>query len=463
MFSSPFRYNSLRFINEKADKTFNNICFTRIGTDDQTPLAVIRALLYKRISADTSVSINSLPDPTCISYTGTNVISFIFPNATDDLEACKRFINSNTLSEDWVENKPIENFLKPYFNCMCWINEQQKLTIFIVLSTRLSHHHLSLAIFPKLMPWLFNSSPLTEEELTMLNALTQTDIEDFERKIECLYDENYIGTLTFDPDLKNLLEKAQRTALENAKKKLNETKYRVQTMEEKLREVYQTMREEEIAYSALELTKDATKNIEPIKAVIQSNKNLETFLIESDSEIKIKLRGYLDIYNVDVFESIVDNKNSWYYIGYRTNYNLDERQMLLKAIFSDDPTFKIAVRGSIRFNLDNLTIKHESVKYANDVYVNPHLEYYNCFGTTYKTRMFQAEKDYNIPELISLANASLHSINVSESATFGRLIKDFFEINSSFEDRKMLKCTENGTMYNVHDAIEYLKNKENEE
>lgn len=463
MFSTIYGRDSLRFTNKKADKIFSNICFTQVVTNNQTPCAtpcaVARALLYKRIS-NTNVSVFTLPEPKYISYAGSNVISFIFPK-TDNLEACKNFISNNTLSGEWVENKPIENFLKPCFDCAVWINEQRKMTIFVALSTKISHHHLSLAVFPKLMPWLF-TSPLTEEELAMLNALTQTDAEEFEQKIERLYDEKYVTTLTLDSDLIDLVGRTQRKALEKTKEKLSEIKSRARMIEEKLQETYQNLRDQEAVYSALELMKDTTKSIKEVKEVIQSNKNLETFLVD-DSEIKLKIRGYLDVYNVDVFESIVDNKNSWYYTEYQTDYALDERKMLLKAIFSDDPMFKIAVRGNFRFNLDTLNIKHENTIYANDIYINPHLQYYGCFGSTYKTKILQAESNCDIPELISLATASLHSINVSESATFGRLIKDFFEIDSPFKDKKMLECTENGAMYNVHEAIEYLKNKESEE
>lgn len=463
MFAQTYTYASMHFIDKRFEKTFKNLVYIRKETYDETPSAVMRSLLYKRVPADITVTVSNLNIPERIAYNDENRLTFVFPQNAEDLEECSSFIESGFLTENWQENEPIENFLKPVFDCKCWINTQKKQTVFISKSVKITHHHLALAVFPKLMPWLFEGVPLTSEELAMLNTLTKSSTDEFEKAIEALYDDVYISRLTFDDDLKSLVARSRDVFVSRAKDAVTEARQQSEELEERLRESYMKLREKQLAYSAAELLAEKEESTDALKTAIQTNRNLETFSFESDSIFKIGLRGYLDLFDVDVFESLANNKTGFYYCRYESNYLLEERQMLLRAIFSDEPVFKIAVRGIFKFDLSNLTVQHVAVK-NNEVYFNPHLKYHNCFGSTYKVRIYNAEKDCDILELISLANASLHSINVSESATFGRLVADFFGKYSAFRNLKMLECTEDGAMYTVDQAINYLKDKkENEE
>lgn len=462
VFSQTYDHGSMHFINNRFEKTFKNLVYVRNGTFDETPAAVVRSLLYKRVPLTTKVTVYNLTAPEATVYDDENRLTFVFPQNISDLEQCNSFIESGFLSENWQENEPIENFLKPVFDCKCWINTQKKQTIFLSKSVKISHHHLALAIFPKLMPWLFEEVPLTADELTMLNTLTKASADDFEKAVEALYDDVYISSLTFDDDLKSLVARSRDAFISKAKDAVTEARQRSEELEERLRESYVKLREKQLAYSAAELLAEKEDDTDALKTAIQANRNLESFSFESDSVFKIGLRGYLDLFDVDVFESLANNKTGFYYCRYESNYTLEERQMLLRAIFSDEPVFKIAVRGIFKFDLANLTIQHIAAR-NNEIYFNPHLKYYNCFGSTYKVRIYNAEKDCNVLELISLANASLHSINVSESATFGRLVADFFGKYSNYRDLRMLECTEDGAMYTVDQAINYLKDKKEHE
>ncbi len=465
MFQRTFGKEELSFSTDRADKALSNIEFHLFGELDYTPIAVARALLYKRIPNTTGVGIYTQPfiDSDDLMLEIENRMFYIFPTTDEELNKCRAFADSGFLNDSWLENEPVEKFLKPCFECKCWINEQAKQTIFIAMSTQKKHHHLSLAIFPKLMPWLFKTTPLTSNELVMLNTLTQLNPDEFRSAVDALYDTKLVNQLLFEDDMKALVRRSRLGLVSRAEKDLKDVQQKVENAESMIRGFYLLLREREQAYSAAKMLEGEPENTSTLKAAIQNNPNLENISFDDESTLSLTLRGYLDVFDVDVFESIASNRNGWYYTRYCTDYSVETRQKLLRAIFSDDPLFKIAVRGKISFNLNSLVIKHNTVK-DNDVYVNPHLAYYNCSGTAYKTQMYNAEKNCDVLELISLANASLHSINVSESATFGSLLRDFFSSNDiRYADAKMLECTENGKMYTVGEAIEYLKNKEHEE
>lgn len=379
------------------------------------------------------------------------------PIGKDVGEATQEFF-SQPAPEDAHEFMDVRTFFMSKMACRAMICEQSRSSVILVLSSTLKKHHLAQCIIPKLLPWLFEDVQLTLLQRTLLTSLTMRYGDTYLHTIQAIcdtdtYRQRQAGAamLAFK---RSSLEK-QKTSTESQIRAFQE---RVDVLNSDLLAQYRALSYENLKLSGIMMAL-ASDDIDDngLQAFLAANNNVEVISMDGDS-MKIMIKSYLNVYDPDAYSSIARNQHSWYWSNSATAsgpFMLKEnRKMVMDAIFSDTPTFKIRSFGIYTLNCANNRVEGSGGRYSDhaptDRYANPHLYYASCLGS-YRAPIQRALTRGDIVDAISQCIASAHSVNVTESATFRHLCTDIF--NSEYP----ILEGPNGNTYTVRQAYEYLR------
>jgi hypothetical protein len=174
--------------------------------------------------------------------------------------------------------------------------------------------------------------------------------------------------------------------------------------------------------------------------------------------MRILIKGYLDVFDPEAYKTLARNSGSWYWARTGTIMGpfmrYENRKLVMDAIFGDNPIFKIKTYAKYLLNLDHSEVgsgdhHRNEGENVSDRYPNPHLYYASCLGS-YRSHINRALQRGDLVGAISQCITSAHSVNVTESATFGCLCRDLFTSTNSILEGP------DGESYTVLQAYEYL-------
>ena len=204
-----YALHGLRFCSEDADASFAD----RIGgdkySDDETFIAVLRALLAPRFGEDTSKCIKvvqntvvcgsseddaaamSLIERVRMDNSTITIVAMRGLTADARRKMCERirhlfpgefpgYQSIGTVDQFFAQNKLyISGF----------INETAQTSVVFVSSMSMTLYHMIAALLPRFIPWHFKESPLTPDEKALLRRLvSDSEPDEFVKEIDRLAD-----------------------------------------------------------------------------------------------------------------------------------------------------------------------------------------------------------------------------------------------------------------------------------
>lgn len=492
--------DSLSLTSEIADSVFQNIIDNYSSREcgfDTSFLATLRCFLYNRISKDDIVILKvrnrAIPLSKFSTHTEKELVQDIvrysidsntlcvvnFTNQTS--KKCMEIIESHFLTHTsgYSELKELHAFMastikttKGSVNVRFFINKETKNTV--IFGEKISNKtwHLIQALISKLLPWYFEKSPLTEEEKVLVRSLTETDppvtddipqpLTTYEILIEKLSEKIDLRKHLIQNILTGFEVSAKQERLYSILDEIDRLKRDIEANGRRYIELITYLDEKNTVKDGLQYQIDNAEDNSELLEYFTCNKHLHP-VRTSGTTLEFIVKCYLDGFDPDMFDSFVRNTRSYLYTNYENQADvwndMDNRRLLLNAIFSDNPKLKVKMCAIYVLDLRGSISTRRGYDYPRrefgDCIPNPHLDVHACFGN-YKRYIQDAIIEGDNIRAIEQCVCSAGSINIGESATFPKFLRQIFNHNCE----KVIELPE-GTAVTPIEALNWLKNEEN--
>lgn len=475
MFSKNLQRPTL--VSPAADHYFKDFPYDGSFSRDYSMVATIRAVIAPRVSEGQGVRMTFKDVRPSMRDMEGNVAE-LFRTQFGDMSDCDRFYLINLtsgseenerfckiLDESFVAVHPkfhecadIRKFTSQCMDARFYINEEDHVTMIVVVRMTLSRYHLLQAIMPRFFPWYFKDKPMDDDERDLFRAASKRTGDDFEAILEKISTKRFdMRTLTIKALITDFEKKSRQTQLEEAKRQLERINEEIRENNERHRTLIRNRDDKIIRYEGVRTLINGASDGSELLDYCISNKNLE-LVSTQDSEISFILRGYLSIFDPEVYECSARNFDSILYNGYQVGASAfsrrEDRKLFLDAIFGDNP--KLQIRTCAHFELDirgsvSATSGYHYPSKYDDCLPNPHLNFFSCLGNQ-ERYIRQALEHGEVSDAITQCGSSVASINVGEPPTMERFLKEIF----SSTTHKFIELPD-GSNVTPADALAWLK------
>lgn len=467
--------DSTPFTGTLADCMFRHINGNNFDSDVSF-LATLRALLMQRMSAEDTVDFhycalqsqtNEVSELNALVRRASNggnnfiVVNYITDPFEDNDDAQKDLFTAIEAPEGYCELADVQVFFAEKMLCRAFINETTRSVIFMVFQLTPRKYHLIQCSIPKLMPWFFADNHISMQERDLLFSLRYKTSAEYEEALTKMsqtttYKQKSSSAMIIAFKRKSL-EKQKRTA----EQMITQINQKIDRLNRDILLYFRNLNDENFKLNGIlaALQSAETDTSDDFAQFITNNACID-ILNYTDDVIRFAVRGYLDVYDPEAYQSLANNRNSWYWdcASNETFVNRTSRKMLLDAIFGDNPTFKLKTVGVFSLNVTTAEVsayRNESDyrPYMSTHHPNPHLYYNACLGA-HRAPISRALVRGDIIGAMSQCISSAHSVNVTESASFRYTCRNLFN-----DDKAVLEGPD-GQLYTPAMALQYLQEQE---
>lgn len=464
-----------RIQNTKLAGSLADCMFRRInGCDyegDYSFISTLRALLMHRMPGDSRITFEQysfeLSDDlasmtTSLEYcVRPDTITYISVsrNMTEDEDVSKQTFFAFPAPQNLHEFMDVRTFFAEKMACRAFVSQESKSAVIVVLSSDMKKHHLAQCIIPKLLPWYFEQGRISVNERSMLYGLRDRIPNAYLRAIENICDTDTFRQKSAAAALLSFKRKGLERQKKDAQRNIENYNSSIDKLNRDLLTQLRLINQENFKLNGILLALESDEDDSgDVTQFIASNRDIHFVDSDSTDAMKFIITGYLDIYDPEAYRSMARNPNCWYWTESATSsgpfMSRENRKRVMDAIFGDSPVFKLKTYGCYSMNLEHGEVsagggRYERVDGVDNRYANPHLYYAGCLGS-YRQHINKALQRGDLVGAISQCITSVHSVNVTESATFRHLCQDIFR-----DDRPILEGP-NGKSFTTLQAYEYL-------
>lgn len=482
------------FTSAEADVYFKNtISYGKSYCGDDTLLATLRALLYKRLPTGERVALSynrfsyssqdlrscsvetAFHEPIRLTIDDINASGCVgIVSFTKNEESAKAWIDFMTKClekeypevseevEDWYRLQKITDFYKKAFNIVCFINPTKKsVLIFTENLTQRRLHYLQCSI-PAILPWYFQPEDgLTNLEMNLINSLREKTADSYK---ECL------SQIASQIDFRTSAIRSLLRGFETRSLKKNADALKVQ-IEDYIRDIFsyndrislvlKRKADAEIRLLGLE-TKINSEDSEDseIMNYFLCNKKLSLEEV-NDAAIEFTVKDSLEYYDEDMAKRVIDNPNSYIYfpdgIDMSSFIPAEDMKKLMTKIFLDQ-TIRVNVCAAYAITLGERVSAISNYEYNyTDCIPNPHIDMYSCLGD-YARVINELLVENDCVGAIEQCIASCKSINFGDSVVMNSFMSQLYNYRRA-QQRKYIVLP-NGMVVTPKDAIEWIKEEE---
>lgn len=450
-----------------AEEIFPSIPRVLFGNDISFT-ATLRALVYPRMTEEDNISLKiryPILDPNDevnsvlseVSEANIALIGFNNYSLTEAKNIVKRLSDELGKKTDYVEIEDLKMFISEQSAMGFYINEEKRQAIVIADKIDNRIYHYIQSVISRLLPWYFKEHPLDDDERELAKSLIKKTSTEYERLIEVFADKLKMKEKRTEILLKGFETRAKKERLNAITNEINSILNSIRNNISEYRRLVKLQEDKMLIKDGLTLQIKRGGEESEIIDYFTHNKHLH--LVNSySSQLEFIVNCHLDNYDVEMYERISKNFDSYIYTGYSvTNAKfliIKDRKLLLDAIFSDEPLLKIKTCGFYRIDLTGWVETEDNYDYPkkyNDMLPNMHLQRHACLGNQ-RPLIEEAIRAGDIVGAIEQCVCSAKSINVGESATFPYMLEILFSDNVG----KVVELPD-GSSCTPTEALEWLK------
>lgn len=464
-----------------ADEIFTNIDSVSFN-GDSTFVATLRALLAPRMSEDDYITVvtkfrhdresvlkgySSKSEGALALSKGlsANMIYICSIDGTDASVNASFDILDNGFVEvcpSYTDVKGIDAFFLSHLRIKArfFISKELRSTAVFIEGLDIPLWHAIQGFMSMYLPWYFEEKPLTEDERNLLRAITLKTATSYEKLIADYAEQYDFRTKRISKLLDGFETLSQNQRLSGLLNNISNVERNIDNNVNQYLSLISQREELIIQKLGLEQQIFEKKDSTEIVDYFIHNKHLNPTYV-SGSSLDLIINTYLELFDVDMFESYNRNINSFYYRGYDVTasafVNAKAREKLLSVIFCDSPILKIKMCAYYRINLSGSVSSSSGYNFPSeysDMMPNPHLQNYNCLGS-YRVWIESALRNGDTIFAIEQCVASAKSVNVGEEASFKPFLRDLF----SSSCKKVIELPD-GTSVTPTEAYEWLLEQE---
>lgn len=424
----------------------------RLFESDKAALACARALLFNRLPEGETFTLRfynyeRIPAIQDVK----NSLNIFFSNEgscpQEKIDTFTKTYEMMTSLDKHVE------FLKKYMNCKIFINEDLNSAVLFIDEINTRKAHLAMSFFGAYFPKLFEKGlPLTTDEQTLCLAMAARTSDQFNAAIDLLakdfdlereWRSDLLRKYTKN-NIKRMIEKAERREAELSER-----------VEENMREYRALYNEFYEARMQTQLLKDRPVDEDrELLDYFARNKSVQLFDIDGDT-LKFYVMSTLEWFDLDFYKRSSANGAIYRLDGAGPFEEEENRKLLMDAIFSDDPKFRIRICAEYDLSLTTGVEVHRNVQFPKEItdcYIpNPHLQYHACLGN-HMPAIRTAIRENDMIKAIEQCIASAQSVNLAErGATFDPFMTDVFK------NKNKILIDNDGNEYTPREALNKLK------
>ena len=488
----------LTLTNQVADSLFNNINGLRY-MGDESFLATLRALMYKRVPKGESIwlgnstsrfagyELNGAKPKDCVKafLRGTDILegghgilhihSF---NGTEEGNSASFAIldngglNACISDADFTYMPDISKFLEQSgkIRNRVFISEKRKITVIFAECLDVKRYHLLQSLIPRYLPWYVSENPFDEEEVALLRSLTKRYSPEYCELIEAFTKRFDFRTQSIRNVLRGFENGFEQEKLNQVRNQITNARQQIEVLDRKFRETYTLI--SDLTTQELGLVakiRDGSDNEEDTELIeyFLCNKSLN-IVRASRGEIEFVVTTTISNYDPEVAERALDKVGrSFFYRTYDTGARYQNTEMtderiyrLIKALFVDE-ILKLRVCAAYRLNFADggyrgLRAYEFGESILKSYTPNQHIQRFACLGNNEQIiRKAMLNRDY--VAAITACCASAANANLTESNTGTYLMQRLFA-----NDIGAVIQMPDGSTATPLDAVRWLEAREEE-
>lgn len=401
------RISETTLTGETADRLFSNI--TARDTPDQSFLATLRALCYKRLPPDESVRLTILAkfdDPNQVETAlPSSYMKTLIPNEikesdssvhnivivyTIQQEAGEKMLETvkthagagKRYMRNYTERDDLRVFYAHKLRALFYTDAAQQNTVIFTDKLELKQFHALQMMLPKYLPRLFQNAPLSQDEIHLLKSAGEKSVDEYERLIEEFAKAMDIRSEIIRTKLAGFETAFERIRITELKNEVSAYQADYDHYLSILRELSQKIEERTYLLAGMECAVNAhTKNSE-LMEYFMCNKNLSIIQVVGTA-VEFVVHGYADIYDEDAFEMYVGNHNGFMYTRINPSVTCRQMEKLYRAIFSEGK-YRLRMCAAYTADMRNglkAFSRYEFPAESRTYLPNPHIQHYGCIGS----------------------------------------------------------------------------------
>jgi len=364
------------------------------------------------------------------------------------------------------EVKAIEAYVKQELSMdlfAAFTNKETNSAFIFTGTSNLALYHLCLAFISTLLPAVFESQPITPDEVQIVKALSHRTSAQF---VDLL--SKALSPMKHElmrAELNQCFRGFREAKIQAAERTVNEMQSRIDELMERYRRQIDELNNAIIMFEGLKVVNSDSNNEQEQEAIdyLVDNPRLHN-VSYSNGALSFDVDTYLTNIDVMKFRNAVRTKDI--YDSYRLNQNSpfaskNNRKMLLDALFNEyNPKLFVKIRGHIVLQINRNWMDaprgndfdETNLALANCL-TNPHFKLHSCPGQN-REQIIQCLREADIVSAIECSIAATGSVNIAETdITFRPFVQ---EILSS--ERKIIH-REDGVDMTPAEALLWLTKK----
>lgn len=441
----------LTLTNDLADGIFPNINGVAYRNDTSF-VATLRALLHSRVPKEESVYLEKQESAYNAENLSkkhkTNIDAFMhgskiaagmsgilriqsFRGNQEGNDAVFKLLDEKGLGESYPEYRQLEDlarfFEQKKIRVRFFINEQQKNTIIFVENLDIRKWHLLQSLITRYFPWYFAENPATEFEIKIIKSLTTRYEPEYKKLMEEISSKFDFRTMKIRKELHGFEVRFEKDKLRNVEDQINRQRTELDNLNRRFRDIYQQI--QDLTTTQLGLIAKINRGVgddedSELLEYFLCNKNLHLIRIDGSMMEFVVARTVAD-FDPDVFDSAINNPNSFFYRHYSTGERYENKEMtderikkLMLAIFEEGllklrlcAGYKLGFADGYYSGLRGYDFP-ESILSTHTP--NQHIQHYACLGNNDQLiREAMVKRDY-VGALVACCS-SAGNMNFTES------------------------------------------------
>lgn len=431
--------------------------------NDQSLAETVKALLYDRIGEEVFnaeyyyCSLDEARERAQCWTVECNNLTYLFLRDKKDLnrfdEWAEKELNTPFITK--LDRQTVEIQKKAGFSCIFYLRTDDLATLVVCTEPSLKHWHLMQGFFYLCFKPLFVGKPLTDAEKKFIKSTASESMVQYANAAKALADRDDLNILKLKKDLATVLKQVYNNMIERSKEVLRKAEDQIMSLQSQYAVLLDEIESENVRLEGAKALSERCEDNDELFNYFQNNSQIVD-VEAATGRISFIVKTYLDVYDPELYREYAQ---AGYIFDNNSNlaYSKEDRKLLMDAIFSEDPEFRIKMCGYYCLYLNGRVLTTSNYPYPNklnDYVPNPHLDRHSCLGS-YGPEINKLIRSGNIVGAIEQCIASCMSVNLAEATmTFKPMM------NGIFSSTEKVLVRSDGTEMTVKDAIKYLKEKE---
>lgn len=448
----------LALTNQVADNLFHNITGYNPFGRDESFLATLRALMYKRVPKEESITLaysNSSYGEVEIAgasrrdimraflrrnsaiirgdYGILHIHSFNGGEAANN--ACFNVLDAGAMADLFGAGvyEPlldVNEWLKQNgrFSARVYISQERKSAVIFANNIDIKRWHLLQVLIPRYFPWYVKDNPLTDDEKALIKSLTKRYAPDYEDKIQSFSKKFDFRSEMIKTMLKGFETRFERDRLNEIRGRIADVNNSIDSLRARFANFYRELQDLNIQETGLieKIRRGGGEESSEFMDYFLCNKSLNIVEVRG-GRIKFIVTTNIANFDPDVFDCDIRNRNSYFYRHYQTGERYENKEMtddrierLMREIFEKE-RMKLRVCAIYYLNFsDGDYGAIRNYQYPADILSdhipNQHIQVYACLGGN-ETYIYDAMRKRDYIAALEACVSSAKSMNLTEHNT----------------------------------------------